>query len=74
MYRMTNPAIIKEISRKIIIALSQIGNRLQYVSEITSEPTNTLSAIGSKNDPNLLACDVQLRAMKPSNCGNRNRF
>lgn len=67
---MTNPAVINEISRKMTIAHNQIGNRLQYVSEMTNEPTNSLSAIGSKNEPNLLACDFQFLAINPSNCGN----
>lgn len=67
---MTNPADINEISRKMTIVHSQTGNRLQYVSEITNEPTNSLSAIGSKNEPNLLACDFQFLAINPSNCGN----
>lgn len=70
-YRMTKPAVINEISRKMTIAHSQTGSRLQYVSEITNEPTNSLSAIGSKNEPNLLACDFQFLAINPSNCGNR---
>lgn len=72
MYRMTNPAVIKEMSRKMTIALNQIGMRPQYVSEMTSEPTSILSAMGSKNDPNLLACDFQFRAIRPSNCESNN--
>lgn len=67
MYRITKPAEIRNTSRKIIIPLSHIGNRLQHVSDITRDPTSNLSAIGSKNDPSLLACDTQLRAIKPSN-------
>lgn len=66
-YRITRPAIIRNTSRKMIIEQSHTGNKLQYDSEITSEPTSNLSAIGSRNDPNLLACDTQFRAMNPSN-------
>lgn len=67
MNRITKPAIIRNTSRKMIIPQSQAGNRLQYDNDTTNEPTSNLSAIGSKNDPSLLACDAQFRAMKPSN-------
>lgn len=67
MNRMTKPAAIKNTSRNITIALNQMGKRLQSDSDTTSAPTSNLSAIGSKNDPNLLACEGQLRAMNPSN-------
>lgn len=66
-YRITRPAMIKNTSRNMIIPQSQTGNKLQYANEITKEPTSSLSAIGSRNDPNLLACDTQFRAIKPSN-------
>lgn len=66
-YRITNPAIIRNTSRKITIALNQIGNKLLIDNDMTNDPTNSLSAIGSKNEPSLLACDVQFRAIKPSN-------
>lgn len=64
--RITNPAMIKKRSRQITIALNQMGNRLPYDKDMTSAPTSILSAIGSRNEPNLLACDGQLRAIKPS--------
>lgn len=67
MYRITKPAMIKNTSRKMIIPQSQTGNKLQYDRDTTKEPTSNLSAIGSRNDPILLACDTQFRAIKPSN-------
>lgn len=66
-YRITNPEIIKKTSRKIIIPHNHVGNKLQHERDITKEPTRNLSAIGSKNDPSLLACEAQLRAIIPSN-------
>lgn len=63
MYRMTNPAAIKNASLNRTIPHSHIGNRFVYVKEITNDPTNNLSAIGSRNDPILLACDGQFLAM-----------
>lgn len=66
-YRITSPAIIKNTSLKSIMAINQTGNKLQYASDKTSEPTRSLSAIGSKNEPILLACEAQFRAMNPSN-------
>lgn len=55
MYLMIKPAIIRNTSRKIIIAHSHAGNKSQQERDITREPTSNLSAIGSKNDPSLLA-------------------
>lgn len=63
MYRMTNPAAIKNTSLKRTIPHSHTGNRFVYVNEIANEPTNNLSAIGSRNDPTLLACEGQFLAM-----------
>lgn len=68
MYRITKPAIMRKTSRKMINPQSHIGNRLHHESDITNEPTSSLSAIGSRKEPSLLACDFQLRAMNPSNC------
>lgn len=73
-YRIIKPAIIKNTSRKMIIPLSQTGNKLQQERDITREPTSSLSAIGSKKDPSLLACETQLRAIKPSNCTQYKEF
>ena len=61
--RITKPAIIKNTSRNSTMAVNQTGKRLQYASDITRDPTSTLSAIGSRNDPNLLDCDGQFLAM-----------
>lgn len=63
MYLMTNPAPIRKTSRNSTNPLSHNGNKLQYVNDITNEPTKSLSAIGSRNEPILLACDFQFRAI-----------
>lgn len=63
MYRITNPAPIRKTSRKSTNPLSHSGNKLQYVNDITNEPTKSLSAIGSRNEPILLACDFQFLAI-----------
>lgn len=65
-YRITKPAVIKNTSRKIIIPHSHAGNKLQYERDITKVPTSSLSAIGSKKEPSLLAWETQLRAINPS--------
>lgn len=53
--RITKPAMMRKASRHMTIALNQMGNKLLYDSDITNAPTNILSAIGSRNEPNLLA-------------------
>lgn len=63
---MMKPAMMRKMSLNITIALSQMGNKLHQEREMTNAPTSSLSAIGSRNDPNLLACEDQVRAMKPS--------
>lgn len=62
----TNPAMMRKASLKITIAHSQTGNNAQNERETTNEPTRSLSAIGSRNEPSLLACEDHVRAMKPS--------
>lgn len=74
MYRIIKPAVIKNTSLRRTIAINQIGNKLQYASDSTSDPTNSLSAIGSKNEPILLACDVQFLAINPSNYKEKGNF
>lgn len=59
--------MMRNTSREIIIPLSHTGNKLQHERDTTRDPTSNLSAIGSRNDPSLLACDTQLRAINPSN-------